>query len=75
MFGRTPKLPIDAMFEEPETNNNKLNQEYVCDLKERMSKAREVASRFIENAQTKQKKYYDNKAKATRLNIGDNVMF
>ncbi|KAH3738680.1 hypothetical protein DPMN_045319 [Dreissena polymorpha] len=54
------------MFEKPETTYN-------SDLKERMSIARKVARRFIENARTKQKKYYDSKAKASRLDIGDNA--
>ena len=76
MFGRKAKLPIDAMFEEATEDNytKKSTQEYLEDLKDRMKKTRHIVKEINDKAREKQKKYYDVKAKAAKLNVGDQVL-
>jgi len=75
MFGRKAKLPIDATFERafPETGN-KVAKEYMEDLKDRILKTQKIVKEHNEKAQNKQKKSYDKKAKAVRVEVGDKVI-
>ncbi|XP_053380153.1 uncharacterized protein LOC123561773 [Mercenaria mercenaria] len=75
MFGRKPKLPIDATFEKArEDSTRKPTQEYINDLKERTEKTRKIVESHIDKAKSKQKKYYDRKAKAAQISKGDKVL-
>ncbi|XP_060585420.1 myb-like protein X [Ruditapes philippinarum] len=76
MFGRKPKLPIDSMFEQvtEEEETTKSVNEYIEDLKKRMTSTREIVKEFNDKARAKQKEQYDIKAKAARINIGDTVL-
>ncbi len=73
MFGRKAKLPVDAMFETPTEMNHadSTTDGYIDQLKKRLEFARETVSKHTEKAREKQKSYYDRKAKASNINVGD----
>lgn len=75
MFGRNPRLPIDVVFglvdsEEEEQSYGK----YIQLLKEKLKYSFELASRSSRKAQNRQKQYYDQKAHAAVLAVGDRVL-
>ncbi|XP_053404817.1 uncharacterized protein LOC128558704 [Mercenaria mercenaria] len=75
MFGRKPRLPIDTLFEQANDSLvNKGTKEYIMDLKEKMLKTRRIVDEYVSKAKKKQKKYYDTKAKAARIEVGDKVL-
>ena len=75
MFGRKPKLPIDATFEKArEDNVARSAHEYIEDLRERIEKTRHIVQKHMDKAKSKQKSYYDKKAKAVTINKGDKVL-
>ena len=75
MFGRKPKLPIDTVFEnarqEPASSTT---IDYLKDLEEKIRVSREIVEENIKKAQSKHQKYYNRKAKNTRIDIGDSVL-
>lgn len=76
MFGRKPKLPIDAVFEttDLEQPSSKTTKEYIQDLKNRMKTTQEIAKKYTDKAREKQKKQYDKRATASRVSVGDKVL-
>ena len=64
MFGRKPRLPIDAMFDTPVQEVSQTTKEYVEQLKKRMKTAQEIAQEVTEKARSKMKSVYDRKAKS-----------
>ncbi|XP_053400898.1 uncharacterized protein LOC128557552 [Mercenaria mercenaria] len=75
MFGRTPKLPTDSDFETAQdATTNKTTTEYVEQLQQRLQTSRELVNRFSNNSRQRQKKHYDKKAKASKIQVGDNVL-
>jgi len=76
MFGRKPRLPLDAAFGDLlRKNDNTANtQEYITDLRNRMKATHEIAINHMEKAQQKQKEMYDKKAKAAKVEMGDQVL-
>lgn len=73
MFGRNPRLPIDVVFGlrkddfEPSTN-------YIKELKERLSKAYQLAEEAAKKARVKQKQMYDTKIRGANISIGNTVL-
>ncbi|KAH3708793.1 hypothetical protein DPMN_068252 [Dreissena polymorpha] len=66
MFGRHPKLAIDALLGlSSETDENVSKHEYVRKLKERLYCAYKKAEEFAKNANSGDKRRYDARAKAT----------
>ncbi|XP_053373989.1 uncharacterized protein LOC128546734 [Mercenaria mercenaria] len=76
MFGRKPKLPIDAVFEtsDIEQPTSKTTKDYIQNLKKRMQTTQEIAKKYTDKARAKQKKQYDKKATASRISVGDKVL-
>lgn len=75
MFGRTPKLPTDSMFETAaEDMSSRTTTEYITELKNTMETAREIVNKHTGKARGKQTHFYDRKAKASRLEVGDKVL-
>jgi len=75
MFGRKPRLPIDATFEKIRDQTvSKETDDYIKELKERMDTTRKIVQIHTEKAKTKQKKGYDKKAKAVKISVGDKVL-
>ena len=75
MFGRKPKLFIDAVFEKANPDSNQKSfSEYIADMQCRMQKTRDIVEKHIDKAKFKQKSVYDRKAKAAKLEVGDRVL-
>ena len=75
MFGRHPKLVIDAFHELPDNIEKPKDQsEYVRKLEDRLRHAYSCASESAEKVVSKRKVLYDVKAKAPALQPGDLVL-
>jgi len=76
MFGRKPRLPVDAAFDILEDHRCKTGvaQEYLDDMKDRMVKTQTIIQDHIKKAQLKQKTIYDRKARAVKIDVGDKVL-
>jgi len=75
MYGRKPKLPIDAAFESVTDSGSKgSTREYIENLQNRMQKTQEIVQKHMEKAKSKMKYHYDKKAKAAIISEGDKVM-
>ena len=74
MFGRTPKIPIDATLESVPQSGQRDSGKYIKELKERLKKTQGDAKEYSDKARNKQKTYYDRRARASAINIGDTVL-
>ena len=75
MFGRTPYLPVDLKYGLTPSAGNATNYtEYVANLKERLEYAFKQAQSSIRQSGNKNKNYYDQRARAAVLGIGDRVL-
>ncbi len=78
MFGRKAKLPIDIRFEAAYSCSGsattKATEEYIEDLRDRMAAAQRIAKQHSEDSQRKQKRYFDKKARASQISVGDTVL-
>ena len=75
MFLRQPRLPVDILLNiNPEKNNTQAYPPFVESLKKRLSRAYEIASSKIKDAQQRQKKHYDLKIRGAHLEPGDRVL-
>lgn len=61
MFGRSPRLPIDTMFQNAKKQNSstRTTRKYINELKESMERTREIVEQHTDKAKDKQKKQYD----------------
>lgn len=75
MFGRHPKLAIDAMLGLSANDDNyQSKHDYIRQLKDRLSKAYKKAETFASKGAADNKARYDAKAKACKLAVGDLVL-
>ncbi|XP_060568065.1 zinc finger protein 652-B-like [Ruditapes philippinarum] len=77
MFGRKAKLPIDAVFQQATDENETTEMpktDYIKELKERMEMKNQIVKDISDKARLKQKKYFDKKAKAATISVGDKVL-
>ena len=75
MFGRHPRLAIDAFLGLPSNNLiGKSKQDYSDKLKEQLYTAYDKASKEAKHAGAKYKKYYDKKVRYAVLQPGDCVL-
>ena len=75
LFGREPRLPVDMAFGlERESVQEKSYNEYVSDLREKISDAFEKVQKKADLSREKQKRNYDLRAKTARLLVGDRVL-
>jgi len=74
MFGRHPRLPVDAVLGIADSENNRTKTEYVEKMKKRLHFAYDVASRQTENANRRHKDRYDTKVRESLLQPGDRVL-
>jgi transposase InsO family protein len=74
MFGRNPRLPIDVVFGLIESGEEQSYGRYIEELKAKLKHSFELASSLARKAQHKQKRYYDLKAHAAVLEVGDRVL-
>ena len=77
MFGRKAKLPIDAVFQQATdeiTQTETSHTEYIEELRTRMEKTRQIVKDYTDKSRLKQKTYFDKKAKAATISVGDKVL-
>ena len=75
MFGRHARLPIDIAFgTDPDARSGQTATKYITDLRQRLKHAYELARANTGSAAQKNKRKYNNKAKAVRLEVGDRVL-
>lgn len=75
MFGRTPRLPVDILFEKGLLNNETVNvHKYVQSLEKDLREAMLITQEHAKRQQAKQAEYYDRKGKGHSLELGDRVL-
>ena len=77
MFGRESRLPIDEIFQDVGESGKLRNgnhAKFVQEWQEAMKEAIDVARKNIQKSAEWNKKYYDRKAKAVELVMGDMVL-
>ena len=74
MFGREPRLPIDLIYDTATKEVPQSHNKYIKTLHEAIEKSYEKINKSVNDAQAKQKKRYDTKARSATLDIGDRVM-
>ena len=74
MFGRHPRLAIDAFLGIGSTEERKSHQDYVDRLKDRLQFAYDQAGQEAKHKGRKYKKYYDEGVKTSVLLPGDRVL-
>ena len=74
MFGRHPRLSIDAFLGLSTTTEKKSHQDYADKLKERLKYAYEKAGEEARNKGQKYKRYYDQNVRHSSIEVGDRVL-
>ena len=74
MFGRHPRLAIDAFLGIRSSEERKSHQDYADKLKNRLSDAYKCASEEAANKGEKYKHYYDKGIRHSVLEVGDRVL-
>ena len=75
MFGRHPRLAIDAFLGIPQDSVTvKSHQDYVDRLKQRLATAYETASEEARKSVGRQKEHYDERVRYSKLEVGDRVL-
>uniref|UniRef100_A0A8C2FHY4 Gypsy retrotransposon integrase-like protein 1 n=1 Tax=Cyprinus carpio TaxID=7962 RepID=A0A8C2FHY4_CYPCA len=74
LYGRSPRLPIDILFNLKTDEEYGTYQDYVSRWKERMSEAYQIASKTASKTAARGKAYYDQKAQGRDLQPGDRVL-
>ena len=75
MFGRHPRLAVDAFLGIPQdAEAAKNHQDYVDRLRQRLTTAYEIASEEARKSAGRQKDYYDEKVRYSKLEVGDRVL-
>ena len=75
MFGRKPRLAIDATLGLVGTNPQESNySDYMEKLRERLDKAYQIANEAAKSSQAKQKLYYDKKQRGAVVRTDDRVL-
>ena len=76
LYGRTVKGPLCILKElcTGEKNTDEVMATYVLELRERLEETCELAHEKLRSAQKTQKKTYDRKSRAKKLQVGDKVL-
>ena len=74
MFGRSPRLQIDLLFDLDNSPQQGDYQDYVRTWQAGMKQAYDIASRNATKSLARSKAYYDKKASAAVLRAGDRVL-
>ena len=73
MFGRNPRLPIDAAFGLRE-NEKEPTSKYMKELRDRIAEAYRLATGAADRARAKQKEGYDTRIRGGTVGVGDRVL-
>lgn len=75
MFGRTPRLPVDVLFESVILDDGTVDvSKYVQSLGKDLREAMSLAQLNAHQQQSKQAEYYNRKCKGHSLELGDRVL-
>uniref|UniRef100_A0A8C5WDF6 Gypsy retrotransposon integrase-like protein 1 n=1 Tax=Leptobrachium leishanense TaxID=445787 RepID=A0A8C5WDF6_9ANUR len=74
LFGRSPRLPIDLLFNRAVEEKQETYEDYVTEWQKRMSEAYVVASRTAKKEPTRGKVYYDRRIQGNDLQPGGRVL-
>ena len=74
LFGRSPRLPIDLMFDLPDKAESNSRSDYVSKWKTAMTEAYRIAHEATTKSAKKGKKNYDRRIRYTDLQPGDHVL-
>ena len=73
MFGRSPRLPTDLLFDLDNSSQQGDYQDYVKTWQAGMKQAYDIAPRNTTKSSARSEAYYDKKASAAVLRPGDRV--
>ena len=73
MFVRNPRLPVDVVFGLRDENLQP-STKYIQELRDRLTKAYQLADEAAKKAREKQKKNYDTKVRGAAVTVGDRVL-
>lgn len=74
LFGRSPRLPIDIVFDVTAESRAKSHAEYVSKWKTAMQEAYSLASKLATASASRGKKNYDKRLRFSALQAGDCVL-
>ena len=74
LFGRSPRLPIDVIFDLTVETGAKSHAEYVAKWKSAMQEAYSLASKSARKNAMRGKKNYDKRVRSSALQVGDRVL-
>lgn len=74
LYGRSPRLPVDTLFDLSENKGTASHQEYMQRWKEQMKEAYEIAREGVRKSGERSKKNYDKRLRSTMLTPGDRVL-
>ncbi len=73
LYGRDPRLPIDAAYQAYRRWSEIDVTDYARDVALRLTEAHDLALKYIDSAQEKQKRNYDRRVNDTNYSVGDKV--
>ena len=74
LFGRSPRLPIDVIFDLEDETGGKSHAEYVTKWKSAMQEAYSLASKSATKSAMRGKRKYDKRMRSSALQVGDRVL-
>ena len=74
LFGRSPRLPIDVIFDLEAETGARSHAEYVTKWKTAMQEAYSLASKSAEKSAVRGKQNYDKRVRSSALEVGDRVL-
>ena len=74
LFGRSPRLPIDVIFDFKAETGARSHAKYVTKWKTAMQEAYSLASKSAEKSGIRGKKNYDKRVRSSALEVGDRVL-
>ena len=74
LFGHAPRLPVDMLFDTPQSNKNKSYKAYVEEWRLALKGAYETVRKNMTAAAARNKQQYDKKVRTSSLSAGDRVL-
>ena len=74
LFGHAPRLPVDMLFDTPQSNKIKSYKAYVDEWRLALKEAYETVRKNMTAAAARNKQQYDKKVRTSSLSAGDRVL-